>query len=151
MGLIFAEFVISLKSPKIDTAKNKPYYTSSLSVFEIAKIGLSENLTRLPSVIFAKISRREKLPIYGIQTHRPMAAGQSHLLWCHSKEILTMVNVAFYRLPVLPPCQSNRHKRFPTRPHETPPNAPPWCWSLPPIELSHCLDWQLSTNKVRQH
>ena len=72
MGLIFAEFVTSLKSPKIDTAKNKPYYTaykpfytSSLRVLEIAKIELSENLTHLPSVIFAKISRREKFPLYG--------------------------------------------------------------------------------------
>ena len=66
MGLIFAEFATSLKSPKIDTAKNKPYYTSSLRVIEIAKIELSENLTHLPSVNFAKISRREKFPIYGI-------------------------------------------------------------------------------------
>ena len=39
---------------------------SSLIVLEIAKIGLSENLTLLPSFIFAKISRREKFPIYGI-------------------------------------------------------------------------------------
>ena len=64
--LIFAEFATTLRSPKIDTAKNKPYYTSSLRVLEIAKIRLSENLTHLPSVIFAKISRREKFPIYGI-------------------------------------------------------------------------------------
>ena len=66
VGLIFAKFATSLKSPKLDTAKNKPYYKSSLKVLEIAKIGLSENLTHLPSVIFAKISRREKFPIYGI-------------------------------------------------------------------------------------
>ena len=66
VGLIFAEFATSLKSPKIDTAKNKPYNTASLRVLEIAKIELSENLTHLPSVIFAKISRREKFPIYGI-------------------------------------------------------------------------------------
>ena len=65
VGLIFAECAISLKSPKIDTAKNKPYFMSSLRVLEIAKIGLSENLTHLTSVIFAKISRREKFPIYG--------------------------------------------------------------------------------------
>ena len=39
---------------------------SSLIVLEIAKIGLSENLTLLPSFIFAKISRREKFPMYGI-------------------------------------------------------------------------------------
>ena len=63
MGLIL--LTTSLKSPKIDTAKNKPYYTSSLRVLEIAKIGLSENLEHLPSGIFANISRREKFPIYG--------------------------------------------------------------------------------------
>ena len=68
MGLIFAEFATSMKSPKIDTAKNKPYYTSSLRVLEIAKIGHSENSTHLPIVIFAKISRREKFPIYGNKT-----------------------------------------------------------------------------------
>ena len=66
VGLIFAEFATSLKSRKIDTAKNKPYYTPSLRVLEIAKIRLSEHLTHVPSVIFAKISRREKFPIYGI-------------------------------------------------------------------------------------
>ena len=49
-------------------SENKPYYTSSLRVLEIAKIGLRENLTRLPSVIFAKFSRREKFPIYGISS-----------------------------------------------------------------------------------
>ena len=43
MGLIFAEFATSLKSPKIDSAKNKLYNTSSIRVLEIAKIGLSEN------------------------------------------------------------------------------------------------------------
>ena len=54
-----------MKSPKIDTAKNKPYYTSSLRVLEIAKMGFSENLSHIPSVIFAKNSRREKILIYG--------------------------------------------------------------------------------------
>ena len=39
---------------------------SLLRGLEIAKIGLSENLTYLPSGIFANISRREKFPIYGI-------------------------------------------------------------------------------------
>ena len=63
VGLIFAEFATSLKSPNIDTAKNTPFFTSSLSVLEIVKIRLSENLTHLPGVIFAKISRREKFPI----------------------------------------------------------------------------------------
>ena len=42
VGLIFAEFATSLKSLKINTEKNKPYYTSSLRVHEIAKIGLRE-------------------------------------------------------------------------------------------------------------
>ena len=56
MGLIFAEFTTSL--------------TSSLRVLEIVKVGLSENLTHLPSVIFAKISRREKFPIYGMSKER---------------------------------------------------------------------------------
>ena len=66
MGLIFAEFATSLKLPKIQTAINKPYYASSLRVIDIAKIGLSENLTHLPSGILAKIARREKFPMYGI-------------------------------------------------------------------------------------
>ena len=63
VGLIFVEFQTFLKLPKIDTAKNKPYYTSSLRVLEVVKIGLSENLTHLPSGIYAKISLREKFPI----------------------------------------------------------------------------------------
>ena len=62
VGLIFAEFATSLKSPKIDTAKNKPYYKSSLRVLEIAKIGLSENLTHLQSVIFRQIFPTRKIP-----------------------------------------------------------------------------------------
>ena len=66
VGLIFAEFATSGKLPKIHSAKNKLYYTSSLRVLEIAKIGLNENLTHLLSVIFAKMSRRETFPIYGI-------------------------------------------------------------------------------------
>ena len=63
------EIATSLKSPKIDTVKNKPYYTSSLRDLEIAKIGLSKNLKPLPNVIFAKISRRKKFPKYGIIPH----------------------------------------------------------------------------------
>ena len=43
VGFIFAEFATSLKSPNIDTAKNKPYYMSSLRALEIAKIRLSDN------------------------------------------------------------------------------------------------------------
>ena len=35
---------------------------SSLRVLEIVKIGLSENLTHLPSTIFAKISPTQKIP-----------------------------------------------------------------------------------------
>ena len=62
---MFAEFATSLKSPKTDTAKNKPYYSFSLRVLEIEKKGLIENLTNLLSGIFAKISRREKFPMYG--------------------------------------------------------------------------------------
>ena len=61
-GLIFAEFATSLKLPKYDAPKNKPY-CSALRVLEIAKIGHSEHLTHLPSGIFAKISRHEKIPI----------------------------------------------------------------------------------------
>ena len=38
VGFIFAEFMPSLKSPKIDTANDKPYCTSSLRVVEIVKI-----------------------------------------------------------------------------------------------------------------
>ena len=57
VGLIFAEFATSLKWLKIDTAKSKPYDTFSLRVLEIAKIGLSENLTHNPSVVSARKSR----------------------------------------------------------------------------------------------
>ena len=32
VGLIFIELATSLKSPKTNTAKNKPYFTSSLRV-----------------------------------------------------------------------------------------------------------------------
>ena len=64
MSLILADFATSLKLPKINTEKNKPYYMSSLRVLEISKIGLSENLTHLPNVILAKISQREKFSIY---------------------------------------------------------------------------------------
>ena len=65
VGLIFAEFATSLESRKLNTVKNKPCFTSSLRVLEIAKIELGENLTKLPRAIFTKISRREKFPIYG--------------------------------------------------------------------------------------
>ena len=69
MGLFFVGLAISLKSPKIDTAKNKLYYTSSLRVLEIAKIGLCEKLTYISSDIFAKISWPEKFPIYSIYVY----------------------------------------------------------------------------------
>ena len=39
---------------------------SSLRFLDIAKVGLRENLTHLPSGIFAKISQREKFPMYGM-------------------------------------------------------------------------------------
>ena len=88
VGLIFAEFESSLKSPKIDTVKKKTYYLSSLRVLEIAKFRLGENLTHLSSVIFAKISWREKFPIYGI----------FHLCIVHTK-----VSCLYW----LPPSRSN--------------------------------------------
>ena len=66
MDLIFAEFATFPKSPKIDTAKNKPYYTFSLRVLEIAKIELSEYLTHLPNNIFAIKFPMQKFPICGI-------------------------------------------------------------------------------------
>ena len=64
MVLIFAEFETSLKSPKIDKAKNKPYYTSSLGV--LAKIGLSEKFNTPFKRHFPKISLCKKFPIYGM-------------------------------------------------------------------------------------
>ena len=89
VGLIFNEFATSLKLPKIDTAKNKPYYTSSLKVLEMAKIGLSENLTHLPSAISAKFSQREKFPIYGIlNIHFPWATS----LNIFHRHIIKLVN-----------------------------------------------------------
>ena len=66
LGLIFAEFATSLKSPKIDTAKNKSYYKSPLRTLQIAKIGLSENLTHLPGVILPNFPDAKKFPIYSI-------------------------------------------------------------------------------------
>ena len=63
VGLLFCRVSDLPKiDKKIDTAKIKPYSTSSLRVLEIAKIGLGENLTLLPSVIFAKISPTWKIP-----------------------------------------------------------------------------------------
>ena len=59
VGLIFAEFATFLKSPKIDTGKNKPYYTSSLRVLEIVKIELCEYIKhKTPS----KRHFRKKIP-----------------------------------------------------------------------------------------
>ena len=43
VGLTFTEFRISTKLPKKETAKNKPYFTSSLRKLLKAKIGLGEN------------------------------------------------------------------------------------------------------------
>ena len=66
MGVIFAEFATSSKSLKINTAKIRHCYKSVMRALQIAEIGLSEQLTRLPGVIFAEIARRENIPIYGI-------------------------------------------------------------------------------------
>ena len=85
VGLIFAEFENSLKSRKIDIANNKPYYMFSLRVLEIAKIGLRENLSFLPSGISAKISRHEKFPIYSNSSNAPTA--WQDVLW-HSEQYL---------------------------------------------------------------
>ena len=103
VGLIFAEFATSLKSPNLDTAKNKPCYTSSMRVFEIAKLGLSENLTHLPSVIFANISRREKFPIYGM----------GHLsldLYCPCMWFHTLPHMGHVSLDLYCPCSRSTMK-----------------------------------------
>ena len=68
VGLIFSEFATSLKLPKIDTVKSKSYYRSSLRVPEITK-NRTQWKFNTPSVISAKISRREKFPIYGMWRH----------------------------------------------------------------------------------
>ena len=60
MGFIFAEFATSLKSLKIDTAKNKPCDTSSLRVLEIAKIGLSEILNTFQASFSPKFPDAKK-------------------------------------------------------------------------------------------
>ena len=83
-----------MKSPKIDTAKNKPYYTSSLK--DLAKIRLSEILTHLQSVIFAKISRREKFPIYGMNISARVFI--KHI--ASVKHLIIMMLKCFYRLEV---------------------------------------------------
>ena len=61
VGLIFVEFATFLKLPKIDTAKSKPYYTSSLRVLEIAKIGLGENSKTPSQDHFSKIFPMQKI------------------------------------------------------------------------------------------
>ena len=83
-GFNFCWVCDSLKSPKIDTTKNKRFYTSSLRVLEIRRIGLSENLTHLPSVFFAKIFRCEKFPIYGIYRENYYLPSGIYIwqLWC---------------------------------------------------------------------
>ena len=68
MGLIFAEFATSLKSPKIDKAKNKRFYTSSFRVHELAKIGLSENLTHL-ALPLIHLQIKSPLTINGAVVH----------------------------------------------------------------------------------
>ena len=89
ISVVFAEFA-TLKSPKKDTPKKNPFYTSSLRVNEIAKIGLSENLTHLPSIIFAKICRRQKFPIYGNSLNATLEIKQSQI-YMHFKLINVFV------------------------------------------------------------
>ena len=62
MGLIFADFATFLKLPEIDTAKNKPYYTSSWRVLEIAKIGLGENFNTPSKRHFRQNFPTRKIP-----------------------------------------------------------------------------------------
>ena len=45
-----------LKSQKMDTAKNKPYFTLHPNAFQWRKIVLNENLTQLSIAVFAKNS-----------------------------------------------------------------------------------------------
>ena len=104
MGLIFAEFMISLELPKTDTAKNKPFYTSLLRALEIEKIGLSDNLTHLPRVIFAKISRHKKFPIYGICNGR-YAGRLKRKLYLQSCSKCHIHFIGFYNVPVQAPTQ----------------------------------------------
>ena len=65
MDLIFAEFATSSKSLKMHTAKIRHFNKSPLTTLQIVKIGLSEQPTHLPGVIFAKIAGCENIPIYG--------------------------------------------------------------------------------------
>ena len=37
-----------------------------MTAHEITKIGLNEKLTRVPKIVFAKVTRSENIPIYGI-------------------------------------------------------------------------------------
>ena len=66
MGLIFAEFTNSSKSLNMHTAKIRHYNKSLLAVLQIVKIGLGEQLTHHPGVIFAKIAQCKIIPIYGM-------------------------------------------------------------------------------------
>ena len=81
-------------------SENKPFYTSSLRVLEIAKIGLFENLTHLPSVIFSQISWHEKLPIYGsrdkIKTFICLDFITDVLIYTVKVQIFTWGNFCFF-------------------------------------------------------
>ena len=72
VGLIFAEFATSSKSLKMHTVKIRHCYKSVLRALQIGKIGLSQQLTSLPGIIFAKIAWLENILIYGI-----------HVVWLH--------------------------------------------------------------------
>ena len=66
MGVIFAKFATSKESLKLNTVQNRCNDKSSYRSIQIAKILLREKITHLFIAIFAKISKRENIPIYGI-------------------------------------------------------------------------------------
>ena len=68
---------------------------SSLRIFQVAKIGLSEILTHLPNVIFAKISRREKFPIYGITYAEVVVI---HIFWRPVIKLVPVYTIVWYHL-----------------------------------------------------
>ena len=104
VGFIFAEFMTSLKSPKIDTAKNKPYYTFSSGVFEIANIGPSENLNTSSERHFRQnfpTRKNSRYSVYGIlkghrvnvHTHLPIVRDYHNVLLLRRKVVHVENNV----------------------------------------------------------